>query len=331
MSGAGEEGHGVHAAPHVPGRGRDPQLHPRRGAAAPHPVRGEPPDQGPRDRARRAALHPGQAGGQALARPARPRSSYAERILDGADALRERLAGRPGEPTGACARPPPPRPSSTSSPPSSRRSCARTRESRSRSAPPPAPTRRSPTSSTAPPTWASPRCPSTRRPSRSPSSSRTRWCWWWGTVTPWPARAAATIDELRKERFILFERGASIRRATDEFFNKIKVQPALALESNDTYFHQAHGRARPRDLPPALLGRARRGGLGLAGPAAHPGPPAPPPGGHPLAGAGSSPRPPGPSWSSCGERRAELQTMAEGHPRSDEPRPGERSGQPRRR
>jgi LysR family transcriptional regulator, cyn operon transcriptional activator len=53
---------------------------------------------------------------------------------------------------------------------------------------------------------------------------------------PLAMREAATIDELRKERFILFERGASIRRATDEFFNKIRVQPALALESNDTYF-----------------------------------------------------------------------------------------------
>jgi DNA-binding transcriptional LysR family regulator len=49
-------------------------------------------------------------------------------------------------------------------------------------------------------------------------------------------REAATIDEIRKERFILFERAASIRRATDQFFNKIKVQPALALESNDTHF-----------------------------------------------------------------------------------------------
>ena len=46
------------------------------------------------------------------------------------------------------------------------------------------------------------------------------------------AHALAT----RAERFILFERGASIRRATDHFFNQVGVQPALALESNDTYF-----------------------------------------------------------------------------------------------
>lgn len=42
--------------------------------------------------------------------------------------------------------------------------------------------------------------------------------------------------ELEKERWILFERGASIRRATDSFFKKVKVEPETALESNDTYF-----------------------------------------------------------------------------------------------
>jgi DNA-binding transcriptional LysR family regulator len=35
---------------------------------------------------------------------------------------------------------------------------------------------------------------------------------------------------------ILFERGASIRRATDNFFERMGVRPELALESNDTYF-----------------------------------------------------------------------------------------------
>jgi len=43
-------------------------------------------------------------------------------------------------------------------------------------------------------------------------------------------------QELEKERWILFERGASIRRATDAFFKKINVEPEKALESNDTYF-----------------------------------------------------------------------------------------------
>jgi DNA-binding transcriptional LysR family regulator len=43
-------------------------------------------------------------------------------------------------------------------------------------------------------------------------------------------------NELRRERFILFEQGASIRRATDAFFKRVELGPDLALESNDTYF-----------------------------------------------------------------------------------------------
>ena len=43
-------------------------------------------------------------------------------------------------------------------------------------------------------------------------------------------------EELREERWILFERGASIRKATDAFFRSVKIEPELALESNDTYF-----------------------------------------------------------------------------------------------
>ena len=50
------------------------------------------------------------------------------------------------------------------------------------------------------------------------------------------SRTSATIDELKNERWILFERGASIRRATDVFFKQISVNPEKALESNDTYF-----------------------------------------------------------------------------------------------
>jgi DNA-binding transcriptional LysR family regulator len=46
----------------------------------------------------------------------------------------------------------------------------------------------------------------------------------------------ATVGEIEHERLILFERGASIRRATDQFFNRVGVRPELALESNDTYF-----------------------------------------------------------------------------------------------
>lgn len=47
---------------------------------------------------------------------------------------------------------------------------------------------------------------------------------------------AVSIAELEKERWILFERGASIRRSTDNFFKTVKVEPEMALESNDTYF-----------------------------------------------------------------------------------------------
>jgi DNA-binding transcriptional LysR family regulator len=34
----------------------------------------------------------------------------------------------------------------------------------------------------------------------------------------------------------MFERGASIRRATEDFFKRVGISPQLALESNDTYF-----------------------------------------------------------------------------------------------
>ena len=44
------------------------------------------------------------------------------------------------------------------------------------------------------------------------------------------------LKDLKRDRFILFEQGASIRRATDAFFKRVELSPALALESNDTYF-----------------------------------------------------------------------------------------------
>lgn len=49
-------------------------------------------------------------------------------------------------------------------------------------------------------------------------------------------RKSVVAAELEKERWILFERGASIRRATDVFFKDLSVEPEKALESNDTYF-----------------------------------------------------------------------------------------------
>ncbi|HEY8561262.1 MAG TPA: LysR family transcriptional regulator [Pyrinomonadaceae bacterium] len=49
-------------------------------------------------------------------------------------------------------------------------------------------------------------------------------------------KAEISIREIEKERWILFERGASIRRASDDFFKQVKIEPETALESNDTYF-----------------------------------------------------------------------------------------------
>jgi DNA-binding transcriptional LysR family regulator len=49
-------------------------------------------------------------------------------------------------------------------------------------------------------------------------------------------KRVATVAELQKEKLILFERGASIRRATDQFFDQVGARPDLALESNDTFF-----------------------------------------------------------------------------------------------
>jgi DNA-binding transcriptional LysR family regulator len=49
-------------------------------------------------------------------------------------------------------------------------------------------------------------------------------------------RVEATVEEIKRERLILFERGASIRRATEDFFKRVDIRPDLALESNDTYF-----------------------------------------------------------------------------------------------
>jgi DNA-binding transcriptional LysR family regulator len=50
------------------------------------------------------------------------------------------------------------------------------------------------------------------------------------------AQTEATVEEIERERLILFERGASIRRATEDFFKRVRIRPELALESNDTYF-----------------------------------------------------------------------------------------------
>jgi DNA-binding transcriptional LysR family regulator len=57
-----------------------------------------------------------------------------------------------------------------------------------------------------------------------------------GASHPLAGRASASVGELGAERLILFERGASIRRASDGFFHDVGLEPAHALESNDTYF-----------------------------------------------------------------------------------------------
>ena len=44
------------------------------------------------------------------------------------------------------------------------------------------------------------------------------------------------LKDLQKEKWIIFERGSSIRRTTDSFFKKAKLEPEKSLESNDTYF-----------------------------------------------------------------------------------------------
>jgi DNA-binding transcriptional LysR family regulator len=49
-------------------------------------------------------------------------------------------------------------------------------------------------------------------------------------------KAQVSLDQMQEERLILFELGGSIRRATDEFFNKVGFRASLALESNDTSF-----------------------------------------------------------------------------------------------
>ena len=49
-------------------------------------------------------------------------------------------------------------------------------------------------------------------------------------------RRSVSVRDIAAERLVLFERGSSIRRATDAFFHRVGVRPELALESNDTYF-----------------------------------------------------------------------------------------------
>ncbi|HEY8549547.1 MAG TPA: LysR family transcriptional regulator [Vicinamibacterales bacterium] len=53
---------------------------------------------------------------------------------------------------------------------------------------------------------------------------------------PLAGRERAAAEDMAHERFILFERGASIRAATDAFFAGAGLTPPTVLESNDTFF-----------------------------------------------------------------------------------------------
>jgi len=57
-----------------------------------------------------------------------------------------------------------------------------------------------------------------------------------GPHHPLAGRGTASVQDIAAERLVLFERGSSVRRATDAFFHQVGIRPALALESNDTYF-----------------------------------------------------------------------------------------------
>src|SRR5919202_2891716 len=57
-----------------------------------------------------------------------------------------------------------------------------------------------------------------------------------GSRHPLAKEREVSVAEMKRARFILFEQGASIRRATDAFFKRVDLNPDLALESNDTYF-----------------------------------------------------------------------------------------------
>ena len=62
------------------------------------------------------------------------------------------------------------------------------------------------------------------------------WFWLRGKKHRLANAKSVSHQELQNEKWIIFERGSSIRRATDSFFKKNKLEPEKSLESNDTYF-----------------------------------------------------------------------------------------------
>jgi DNA-binding transcriptional LysR family regulator len=144
------------------------------------------------------------------------------------------------------------------------------------------------------------------------------------------ARAEVTTEDLRRERLIMFERGGSIRRTTDQFFNKVQIQPSLALESNDTSFIKLMvERGIGVSLLPAWavrdevawgwLSKLKVEGHRLRRTVAV------------ISLARFQPAATRAFLEFVMTRRAELQHMAEGHPRGDEPGPGEKPAAPRRK
>jgi DNA-binding transcriptional LysR family regulator len=135
--------------------------------------------------------------------------------------------------------------------------------------------------------------------------------------------AEASTEDLRKERLILFERGGSIRRTTDQFFNKVSIQPSLALESNDTSFIKLMvERGLGVSLLPAWavrdevawgwLSKLRIEGHRLRRTVAV------------ISLARFQPAATRAFLEFVRARRADLQQMAEGNVRGDEPKPGSR-------
>jgi len=133
-------------------------------------------------------------------------------------------------------------------------------------------------------------------------------------------RDEASTEDLRQERLILFERGGSIRRTTDQFFNKVGIEPSLALESNDTSFIKLMvERGIGVSLLPAWavrdevawgwLAKLRIEGHRLKRSVAV------------ISLARFQPAATRAFLEFVRVRRAELQLMAEGHPRADEPKP----------
>jgi DNA-binding transcriptional LysR family regulator len=143
-------------------------------------------------------------------------------------------------------------------------------------------------------------------------------------------RDETTVEELRKERLILFERGGSIRRTTDQFFNKVGIQPSLALESNDTSFIKLMvERGIGVSLLPAWAVRDEVAWGWLLKLQIE---------GHTLRRtvavislARFQPAATRAFLEFVMARRGDLQNMAEGHPRGDEPRPGDKPAATRRK